>query len=262
MPIAKGVSKRNFDSSIDKYWSQRACNAIEEEMRQRMKDNPKAYFDTLGTLGADFDPAVKKVLIHEAGYADHPNDRGGPTNYGITKKTYENFVGRSVSKSEIKNMPKGNAIQIYKTMYWDKVMGDDIDSYPIAFAIFDQAVNRGISRAIRQAQDVLGVYQSGKMTRGLVERLNNVDEQAFIERYLDESEQAYKNIVSANPTQQVFLRGWLNRVNSLRNYTNKYLSASGIDWNKYALWGSTSLAAIALGYLALTMTERQPAGAS
>ena len=54
--------------------------------------------------------AIEKVLKHEGGYVDHPADKGGATNFGITQKVYEEFVKRKVTKDEIKNMPRGNAI--------------------------------------------------------------------------------------------------------------------------------------------------------
>ena len=63
--------------------------------------------------------AINQVLVHEGGFVNHPADRGGPTNYGITKKVYEEFVGRPVSIQEIKDMPIGNVVAIYKEKYWE-----------------------------------------------------------------------------------------------------------------------------------------------
>ena len=73
-----------------------------------------------------FQLAVEKVLKHEGGFVNHPDDRGGATNWGITQKVYEKFKGRPVTLAEMKNMPKSDAIAIYKAEYWDKVGGEPI----------------------------------------------------------------------------------------------------------------------------------------
>lgn len=167
---------------------------------------------------SNFSKAVEKVLEHEGGFVNHPNDRGGATNWGITQGTYEKFVGHSVTVDEIRNMPKGNAIAIYKQNYWDTVSGDKIKSYPIAFALFDQGVNRGPKRAIQQAQRVLGLTQDGMVGPATLAAINKMDEKQFINKYLEYSETFYRGLASNNPSQAVFLKGWLNRVESLRDY--------------------------------------------
>jgi len=202
---------------------------------------------------ARFSPAVKKVLIHEGGFVNDPRDLGKATNFGITQKTYEQFMGRKVSLDEMINMPKGNAVTIYKERYWDTVKGDDLTSYAIAFALFDQGVNRGPARAIRQAQQVLGIFPDGYMDSETVKRLNNVDEADFMDKYLEKSAQAYRNIVAANSSQSVFLRNWLHRVESIRKYTKKYIKEpTGINWGTYAIWSVAIAALGGGGYYAYT----------
>ena len=66
------------------------------------------------------------VLEHEGGYVNHPKDPGGRTNMGITQRTYQNFYGRPVTEEEMKTMPRRDAAEIYKSMYWDEIRGDDL----------------------------------------------------------------------------------------------------------------------------------------
>lgn len=178
---------------------------------------------------SNFLKAVEKVLEHEGGFVNHPADRGGATNWGITQKTYEQFIGRPVTVDEIRRMPKGNAVAIYKQNYWDAVRGDEIKSYAIAFTLFDQGVNRGPKRAIKQAQKIMGLYQDGVIGPKTLQAINSIPEKDFLNSYLSESEKAYRSIVNANPSQQVFLRGWLKRVDSLRDYAFANLTTVGIS---------------------------------
>ena len=46
----------------------------------------------------NFEKALELVLHHEGGYVDHPKDPGGATNYGVTKKVYERYLGRECTK--------------------------------------------------------------------------------------------------------------------------------------------------------------------
>ena len=94
----------------------------------------------------NFEKALELVLHHEGGYGDHPKDPGGATNYGVTKKVYERYLGRECTKDEVKDMPMEAVREIYKRKYWDKIRGDDLPA-GLDWAVFDFAVNAGVSRA-------------------------------------------------------------------------------------------------------------------
>lgn len=191
----------------------------------------------------DYRDAIKKVLQHEGGYVNNPKDRGRRTNLGVTQAVYEQFIGRKLKGSDtdapkgqpmeeaetvMRNMPLGNAIAIYKKLYWDKISGDQIRKYAIAAAIFDQAINRGTVAAVKQAQRVLkssfnypSIVEDGIIGKSTLTALNTVDETKFLNSYLQESILAYNQIVQRNPSQSVFLNGWLRRVDSLKDYVSK-----------------------------------------
>jgi lysozyme family protein len=186
----------------------------------------------------DYRDAIKKVLQHEGGYVNNPADRGGPTNWGVTQKTFNQYMSSVTGKpyqstiDEIKKMPIGNAITIYKSLYWDKMSGDKIRKYAVAAAIFDQAINRGTVAAVKQAQRVLknnfnypSIAEDGVMGAATITALNTIDEAKFLNSYLQESILAYNKIVQNNPSQSVFLNGWLKRVESLRSYVSQNIGA-------------------------------------
>lgn len=210
----------------------------------------------------DYKDAISKVLEHEGGYVNNPLDAGRRTNMGITQSTYEKFLGRKLSgpdtdapkgqpmseaESVMRNMPKGNAIQIYKTMYWDAIQGDKIKQFTIATVIFDQAVNRGVSAAVKQAQRVLGLTQDGVVGPKTLAALNGVSDASFIPKYLAESATAYKNIVAKNPSQSVFLDGWLKRVDSLKKYATNFLGS--VNATTVGIGAAIVVSAAVIGYV-------------
>ena len=102
---------------------------------------------------ANFDKAIERVLINEGGYVNDPNDAGGETKYGISKRAYPGV--------DIKNLTTDEAKAIYKKDYWDKIKGDNINSDEIAYEIFDTAVNMGVRTSSKIAQMVVGAYPDG-----------------------------------------------------------------------------------------------------
>ena len=87
-----------------------------------------------------FNQIIDKVLKHEGGYVNDPNDPGGETNYGISKRAYPNV--------DIKNLTIDGAKEIYKKDYWDKTK---VESVPerLRYIYFDMCVNMGMRRLLK-----------------------------------------------------------------------------------------------------------------
>lgn len=167
---------------------------------------------------------IEDVLDREGGYVNHPNDRGGPTNYGITQRTLSKYEGREVSLEEVRHMTRELAMEIYKQNYYK---APRIDMLPpdMQAQVFDIAVNSGPRRAVKMLQSVLvwmgyrlvvdGIIggqtaQAATLAERLVGNwtLNNLLAQKRI--------QFYETLVREDNTQSVFLQGWKNRANEFR----------------------------------------------
>lgn len=133
---------------------------------------------------------------------------------GITHKTLAAWRGvRSVSKAEVKALTRAEAMQIYKANYWDKVAGDQLP-YGVAYAVFDYAVNSGVSRAVKDLQRTLKALGAdpggvdgtmGARTLDAVSRVNGIDLIiALCERRLA--------FVQSLSTFSTFGRGWTRRI--------------------------------------------------
>jgi lysozyme family protein len=87
---------------------------------------------------SDFNVAVNLVLAHEGGYVNNPDDPGGETNFGISKRAYPTV--------DIKNLTREEAIAIYKRDYWKSWMEAQTDQH-LANCLLDSAVNQGVAAA-------------------------------------------------------------------------------------------------------------------
>lgn len=83
--------------------------------------------------------AVRHVLQMEGGYVNHPDDPGGETKYGISKRSYPNL--------DIKNLTESEAIAIYYEDFWVPVT-QVVADLKLRMMVFDSAVNHGFSRAL------------------------------------------------------------------------------------------------------------------
>lgn len=99
-----------------------------------------------------FDEAFDRLIGHEGGYVNDPNDPGGETNWGISKRSYPNV--------NIKTLTRDQAKEIYRRDFWQRIHGDKLYD-GVAFQVFDFAVNSGIETAIRALQRAIGVADDG-----------------------------------------------------------------------------------------------------
>ena len=109
----------------------------------------------------NYPQALKQVLKYEGGYVDHPKDPGGPTNKGVTQAVYDNWrKSQNLTIQSVRAIADSEVAAIYKNLYWDRISGDLLPA-GVDFAVFDFAVNSGVSRAAKTLQAVVGVTQDG-----------------------------------------------------------------------------------------------------
>lgn len=100
----------------------------------------------------NFEVAFDRLIGHEGGYVDDPNDPGGETKWGISKRSYPHLA--------IKDLTRDDAKEIYRTDFWQRVNASTLPG-SVAFQLFDFAVNSGIETAVRYFQRALGVADDG-----------------------------------------------------------------------------------------------------
>jgi len=159
-----------------------------------------------------FNRCIEIVLRNEGGYVNHPNDPGGETNMGIAKKFYPDL--------DIKNLTRNHAIQIYHSDYWNKMNLLGIYDENLVLHIFDMGVNAGIRTAIKIVQRIVEAQADGiigpESTRLINEYPLNITP-----LYISERKKYYFDLARRKPELQVFLSGWLNRIDNTHFIPNE-----------------------------------------
>ena len=175
---------------------------------------------------AVFEQALNYTFANEGGFSNDAADHGGATRYGITVADASKWRRRAVSVAEMKAFPIEEAKAIYKAWYWDTMHLDEVIHPGIATAMFDIGVVRGIGVPPRYAQEICGKHGlplviDGHIGPATINALNSINQGIFIKDFAAMAEQGFRNIVAANSSQAVFLRGWTNRARRLLTLASK-----------------------------------------
>lgn len=151
----------------------------------------------------NFDDAFDRLMGHEGGYVNHPDDPGGETMWGITAR-----VARANGYTGPMSMlPRERAKSIAKAAYWDRVKADQYDS-AIGFQVFDAAYNHGIENAVRFLQRAVGVADDGIVGPRTLAAIRQTSITDVLARFNAERLEFYTKL-STWPT---FGKGWARRI--------------------------------------------------
>lgn len=153
----------------------------------------------------NFDDAFERLIGHEGGYVNHPDDPGGETMYGITARV----ARASGYTGQMKSLPLDVAKQIARSQYWDPV-GAPLFHPAVAFELFDMAYNHGVSRSIKIFQQAVGTKADGiigKLTIAAAGKFSNLQLICLINSFRLE-------FYTGLGTWPTFGKGWARRVSS------------------------------------------------
>lgn len=145
------------------------------------------------------DDLITRVIQREGGYVNHPNDRGGPTKYGITQGALGDWRGRAVTPWSVECLSETEARAIYRGVYFRGL--ESVTDPKVLEFLFDYSVNSGPGRALKGLMVVLGAQKLGEVDQAtlfwplIAERLDN-----------------FLRIVGRDQSQAVFAEGWANRI--------------------------------------------------
>lgn len=152
---------------------------------------------------SNFDQAFDRLMGHEGGYVNHPDDPGGETMWGITAR-----VARANGyAASMRNLPRDTAKHIAKKAYWDRAQCDKLPD-AVAWQVMDAAYNHGIGNAVRMLQRAVGAAddgQFGPMSLKAVQAMNVTD---ILMRFNAERLEFYTKL----GTWDSFGKGWARRI--------------------------------------------------
>ena len=159
---------------------------------------------------------IMKILEREGGFIDHPADRGGPTKFGITQDTLGLWRGKPVTVNDVAEMQAPEAIAIYLARYVEPIKR--LEFMPEVFAlVLDISVMSGPGTAVRLLQTTINKLRETPVTvdgivgpetvMAVVKQTPARVTQAMVRGRLI----ALARIVQRDPSQVVFLEGWLSR---------------------------------------------------
>lgn len=160
------------------------------------------------------------ILSFEGGFVNHPNDKGKETNKGVTiatwkKQGYDKDGDGDIDVDDLKLISDEDAVNvILRPHYWNRWKADQIKSQSIANILVDWVWGSGVN-GIKIPQQLLGVTADGIVGPKTLAALNAKEPHAFFNLIKNRREQFFNTIVKSNPSQKVFLKGWLRRLNSI-----------------------------------------------
>jgi lysozyme family protein len=155
----------------------------------------------------NFDLCLTLLLAHEGGFVNHPQDPGGMTNLGVTKRVWEEWTGHEVDEKQMRALTPELVAPLYKRKYWDAIRGDELVS-GVDYVVFDVAVNSGAGRAIKFLQSCVGVTVDGGFGPRTLDAVSKQDPERLIELYCAKR----LEFLQALKTFETFGKGWSRRV--------------------------------------------------
>lgn len=169
--------------------------------------------------GPAFSACLEIVLREEGGYVHHPQDPGGATNMGITRKTLAAWRGVdpwwNLPKKAVRDLTRREAAEIYAARYWVPCQAQDMPS-GLNLAVFDFAVHSGPRRAVKALQSVLGVAPDGIVGPVTLRAIEKLAQRGAVSHLVRELCSLRLAFLRSLPHYRQFGAGWRARVANVR----------------------------------------------
>ena len=156
---------------------------------------------------------IDRIIKREGGYVDHPEDRGGPTKYGVTVYTLSSWRGECCAAVDVEQMSVMEARDIYLCMFWQEASLDTLPISPVLQEmVFDAAVQHDPYDATRFLQRAVNAKPDGLVGPKTIAAIEGLESEMVAARFMAERIKHYGKVITSNPSQACFASGWMNRM--------------------------------------------------
>ncbi|HPU79674.1 glycosyl hydrolase 108 family protein [Accumulibacter sp.] len=169
---------------------------------------------------ANFESCLAIVVDKEGGFSDHPRDRGGPTNLGITLRTLASWQGLNFEEiteeakakllADLKALTKREAAEIYRANYWLPMRCGDLPR-GVDLMLFDFGVNAGPRTSVKLMQRAVGVTADGSLGPQTLAAATATDAGKLIDALAEARLAYYRSLDNFD----VFGAGWSKRTSEV-----------------------------------------------
>lgn len=153
-------------------------------------------------------------IARRKGWSDDPDDPGGATMIDVTLATYSAYRKNNgltkPDKGDLQNITFPEWKDILITMFWNRILGNEIQSQGVANIIFDWIWASG-PLSVRKLQDILGVTADGIFGPLTLRAVNKSDPAILFGKIRESRIAHYRSCRSA----WKYLRGWLRRLDAI-----------------------------------------------
>lgn len=147
-----------------------------------------------------FDTAFLIVVGSEGYYSNDPDDPGGETKFGVSKKSYPNL--------DIKKLDISGAKEIYYRDFWTRLNPIEKE---LKLFVFDASINQGLN-----------------FTNAMIDKINNISMltlEGRVEMIYSARLKRYDEIILKKPVLEKYRRGWINRIDHIYTLTYDYINS-------------------------------------